>query len=73
VPVIRVGAKWARDHDGGKLGATVPAGHHTVTFYYRPRSFVVGAAINGISIPLMIAAWVFLRRRRRQSAATISE
>jgi hypothetical protein len=67
--VIRVGPKWPRDHDGGRLGARVPAGRHTVAFVYRPRSFVAGAVISGLSIPLALVAWIILRRRRRRAAA----
>lgn len=66
IAMVRVGPKLARDHDGGRLGARVPtAGRHTIAFYYRPRSFVAGAVISSLSIPLAIAAWIFLRRRRR--------
>src|SRR5262249_37437518 len=63
--VIRVGPKLERDHDGGRLGARAPAGRYTLTFAYRPRSFTVGVVISAISIPLAIAAWIVLRRRRR--------
>ena len=66
IMMVRVGPKLARDHDGGRLGARVPsAGRHTIAFYYRPRSFVAGAIISLLSIPLAIAAWILLRRRRR--------
>ena len=66
ITMVRVGPKLARDHDGGRLGARVPsAGRHTIAFYYRPRSFVAGAVISLLSIPLAIAAWLLLRRRRR--------
>src|SRR5439155_19325521 len=67
--VIRVGPKLERDHDGGRLGARVPAGGATVAFVYRPRSFVVGAITSALAIPLSVAAWMFLRRRRRRRAA----
>jgi hypothetical protein len=73
VEVMRVGPKWPRDVDGGRLGATVPAGRHTVTFYYRPRSFLVGAILNGISIPIFVGLWLWLRRRRRSLVAAVSE
>ena len=64
VAVVRVGPKLERDHDGGRLGARAPAGHYTLSFVYRPRSFVVGVVVTLLSIPLAIAAWVRLRRRR---------
>jgi hypothetical protein len=66
--VVRVGPKLERDKDGGRLGARVPAGRYTVAFVYRPRSFVAGLVVSALSIPLAIAAWIFLRRRRRPSA-----
>jgi hypothetical protein len=64
--VIRVGPKLARDRDGGRLGARAPAGRNTVAFVYRPRSFVIGAIVSALAIPLAIAAWILLRRRRRR-------
>ncbi|HEX4458699.1 MAG TPA: hypothetical protein VIA18_12070 [Polyangia bacterium] len=65
IAMVRVGPKLGRDKDGGRLGARVPvAGKHTIAFYYRPRSFVAGAVISLLSIPLAIAAWFILRRRR---------
>ena len=63
--VIRVGPKLGRDKDGGRLGARVPRGRYTVAFVYRPRSFVVGLVVSALSIPLLAAAWIFARRRRR--------
>jgi hypothetical protein len=33
-------------NEGGLLGARVPAGRGTLTFVYRPRSFVVGSAVS---------------------------
>ncbi|HEY1587047.1 MAG TPA: hypothetical protein VGH63_15235 [Polyangia bacterium] len=63
--VIRVGPKLGRDKDGGRLGARVPRGRYTVAFVYRPRSFVVGLVVSALAIPLLAAAWIFARRRRR--------
>jgi hypothetical protein len=63
--IVRVGPKHPRDLDGGRLGAEVPAGRYTVTFTYRPRSFVVGAAVSGLAIPLLLALFVWRRRRAR--------
>ena len=65
--VIRVGPKLARDNDGGRLGARVPAGRYTVAFVYRPRSFVVGLGVSAAAIPLAIAGFLLLRRRRARS------
>jgi uncharacterized membrane protein YfhO len=31
-------------------GVVVPAGQHTVTFEYRPRSVVLGAAISALTL-----------------------
>jgi hypothetical protein len=70
-PVVRVGPKLDRDRDGGRLGANLPAGRFTVTFYYRPTSFVVGAIVSALAIPLALAAWIFLRRRRRRLAQRV--
>lgn len=64
--VIRVGDKWPRDRDGGRLGARVPKGSYTVAFVYRPRSFTVGLILSALAIPLAIAAWIGARRRRRR-------
>jgi hypothetical protein len=63
--LIRVGPKLERDKDGGRLGARVPKGDYTVAFVYRPRSFVAGAIVSALAIPLAIGAWLTLRRRRR--------
>lgn len=65
--VVRVGPKLARDKDGGRLGARVPAGRYTLAFVYRPRSFVAGAIVSALAIPLAIAAWIFSRRRRART------
>ena len=66
--MVRVGPKLARDKDGGRLGARVPAGRYTLAFVYRPRSFVVGMIVSALAIPLAIAVWILLRRRRRRDA-----
>lgn len=62
--IIRVGPKLERDRDGGRLGARVPAGRYTLAFVYRPRSFAVGVVLSALAIPLAVAAWIVLRRRR---------
>jgi hypothetical protein len=64
--VVRVGDKWPRDKDGGRLGARVPRGRYTVAFVYRPRSFVIGLILSALAIPLAIGAWIAARRRRRR-------
>jgi hypothetical protein len=49
-------------------GVSVPAGSHTVTFTFTPKSFWQGAAISAISILVLAFAWFLLgfRARRRQ-------
>jgi hypothetical protein len=66
--VVRVGPKLARDRDGGRLGVEAPAGKYTLVVTYRPLSFVVGACVSAIAIPLALALW--LRRRRLEQRAT---
>ena len=63
--ILRVGPKLERDRDGGRLGARVPRGHYTIAFVYRPRSFVVGAVVSALAIPLALGLWLALRRARR--------
>jgi Bacterial membrane protein YfhO len=43
-------------------GIVVPAGRHTVTFSYRPRSVIIGAVMSGVA--LIAALAVFLAGRR---------
>ena len=45
-------------------GVVVPAGQHTVTFEYRPRSVLAGAAVSGVAIIVALAMLVAGRRRR---------
>jgi hypothetical protein len=61
--VVKVGPKLARDRDGGRLGVEAPAGTYTLTAYYRPRSFLVGAAVSGLAAPVLFALFFALRRR----------
>ena len=49
----------------GSAMVELPAGAQTVILRYQPTSFVVGAAVSGLSIPLALA--VFWRRRRQRS------
>ena len=46
-------------------GIVVPAGQHTVTFAFRPRSVLVGAAISGFAIVVAVMLIVAGRRPRR--------
>jgi hypothetical protein len=59
--IVKYGPKVARDRDGGRLAVAAPAGRYRLAVYYRPRSFVVGVAVSGLAIPLLIALWC--RRR----------
>jgi uncharacterized membrane protein YfhO len=45
-------------------GVVVPAGQHTVTFDYRPRSVLAGAAVSGVALIIALAMLVAGRRRR---------
>lgn len=67
--VVRVGDKWPTDSAGAQLGARLPPGHYTVVFSYRPRSFVVGAWLSGLCLPLALLGWGWSRRRRAADAA----
>ena len=53
-------------NEGGLLAARVPAGRGTVTFVYRPRSFVVGGVISLLTL-LGALAYLIFRRRRAKS------
>jgi hypothetical protein len=64
--VVRVGEKHPRDRDGGRLGVEAPAGEYTLTVLYRPRSFVIGAVVSGLTLPLAVAFW-WVRRRKRKA------
>jgi hypothetical protein len=51
----------------------VPAGHHTVTFEYRPRSLAVGLLVSGATAAVWAASamvWWMLRRRAVRSKVT---
>jgi hypothetical protein len=56
-------------------GVWLPAGRWRVGFVYRPRLFVVGAAVSGVAWCLLLAAWLFMiwrhaRWTARRSRAT---
>jgi hypothetical protein len=40
----------------------VPAGKHQVRFEYRPRSVVIGFAISGLALIVLLASWRWLAR-----------
>jgi hypothetical protein len=68
--IVKFGEKWPRDRDGGRLAVSLPAGTRTFSVYYRPRSFVVGASISGVAIPLLLALFFTLKRRNRMMPAS---
>lgn len=70
--VVRVGPKLERDLDGGRLGVAVPSGSYTLAVYYRPRSFVVGAAVSAVAIPLSLLLFFVWGRRRPQPPASFN-
>ncbi len=67
--VVRVGPKLDRDRDGGRLGVEAPAGRYTLEIFYRPTSFVIGAVVSGVSLPLLLA--LFLWRRKRPASRAL--
>jgi hypothetical protein len=54
-PLLRV--------DGVLMGAMVPKGRHRVTLRFQPTSITIGTRITIAAAALMIALWVFDRRR----------
>ncbi len=48
--VVRVGAKWPADKDGGRLGVRLPVASGRVRVLYRPRSFVIGTILTALSL-----------------------
>ena len=55
----------------GRLAIAAPAGRATLVLRYRPRSFVVGALVSALALPLALAGFVLasFRRRRRRAAS----
>ncbi len=49
-------------------GVPVPAGEHDVEVFYRPVTFIRGAAISGITLGIVTIGgfWVWIRRKRRR-------
>lgn len=61
----RIDGAPAANH-GGRLGSNVPAGHHRLTFTYRPPGYLVGLIITAVTIILAVTQSI-RRRGRRQS------
>ena len=69
-------AGWRADVDGAGvevfqtndrfLSVAVPAGAHVVTFEYAPPEFAIGAAMTGLSTPLVAGLWFVCARRVRR-------
>ncbi len=68
---------WYAQIDGGPAQATlcvdialqatpVPAGDHTVRFFFRPQSFINGLIISAVAALLWLACAIFLFRRRNK-------
>ncbi len=66
--VVKLGEKWPRDRDGGRLAVTAPAGSSRVAVYYQPRSFVIGASLSGVAMPLLLVIFLAARRRKRSAS-----
>jgi hypothetical protein len=66
--LVKWGQKWPRDLDGGRLAVAAPAGSYSFAVYYRPRSFVAGALLSYVAMPLLL--FLFLTHRRRNKAAS---
>jgi len=49
----------------------VPAGRHVVSFVYRPKPLLLGAAVSALSA-ILVGAWVVAERRRRGVTASPS-
>ena len=47
-------------------GVVVPAGQHAVTFTYRPRSVLLGAAVSGVALVAALAILAAVWRRRQK-------
>jgi uncharacterized membrane protein YfhO len=54
--------------DGTFLGVHVPRGEHHVRVYYQPLSFVVGAGITALTLLVLSAQCLVLRRRSEPSS-----
>ena len=63
--IVKWGEKWPADRDGGRLAVAAPAGRYTLSVYYRPGTFVVGAFISGVALPVLLGLFAILRRKDR--------
>ncbi len=50
------------------LGLELPAGHHEVELFFRPRSFELGLGISAATLGVLVLGAVVVRRRRRGEA-----
>lgn len=56
--------------DGALLGVFVPAGDHVVTLRYMPRSFLIGLAVSGLALLLVVATFVWPGTGRQSRAVS---
>jgi len=63
----QVNDSLAENHQG-RLGTTVPAGDHSLTFRYRPRGYLTGLIITMLTV-LLAGAWYVVPRWREIFAA----
>jgi hypothetical protein len=63
--VVRDGAKWPADKDGGRLAVALPQMQGSVVLRYRPRSFVIGFWLSILST--LMSVWVWRRGARRSA------
>ncbi|HEY3357298.1 MAG TPA: hypothetical protein VGQ83_28870 [Polyangia bacterium] len=57
---------------GGRLAVDLgglPPGRHEVTAWYRPRSFLAGAVVTGLTLPACLLAFALARRRRGRASS----
>jgi hypothetical protein len=62
------GGELVPNLEGGLLAAEVMPGERVLTFFYRPRSFVVGAVVSLLALAAA-AAFIVIERRRRARGA----
>ena len=67
--VVKWGGRWPADADGGRLAVATPGGRYRLSVYYRPRSFVAGAAVSVVGWPLLLVLFAASRTRVRRPAA----
>jgi uncharacterized membrane protein YfhO len=54
-------------------GVEVPAGHHSVSFTYRPRPFLIGAAISMTTLVTLVTAALLVPIRKRLRATSAGD